>query len=226
MQVSCLKTALRLASAPGDGNLFRRLSSAKAGDYYPRMTHDLPLAQDLFSSETHGDGAAPESLERRLCTAVESCYRRAEIHFRRRFDRPRLGFNLRGLAAAVAYPAKNAIRINRRLLEQNADDFLLNTVPHEVSHLIAYRLHGRGIAPHGAEWAAIMREVFGLEPRRCHDYDVHLNMKAVYRYRCGCPAGHALSVRRHNSALRGRRYFCRRCRQPLRFSHRQAPETG
>jgi predicted SprT family Zn-dependent metalloprotease len=30
-------------------------------------------------------------------------------------------------------------------------------------------------------------------------------------------------VRRHNSALRGRRYFCRHCRQRLRFSHREAP---
>jgi len=183
----------------------------------------LSLTLDLFSAEMDEDVEAPASLERRLYTAVEACYRHAEIHFRRRFDRPRLGFNLRGMAAAAAYPATNAIRINRRLLEQNADDFLRNTVPHEISHLLAYRLHGRGIAPHGAEWAAIMRGVFGLEPRRCHDYDVQPNMKAAYRYRCGCSAGHALGVRRHNNALRGRRYFCRRCRQALRFSHREAP---
>jgi SprT protein len=187
------------------------------------MAHGLPLTLDLFSAEAR-DGPEAPSLELRLHTAVETCYRRAEIHFRRRFDRPRLSFNLRGLAAAAAYPARNAIRVNRRLLEQNAGDFLANTVPHEVSHLLAYRLHGRGIAPHGAEWAAIMREVFGLEPRRCHDYDVRPGMKQVYRYRCGCDAGHALGVRRHRNALRGRRYFCRRCRQPLSFSHRE-PST-
>ena len=183
------------------------------------MTHGLPLTLDLFSADVNGYAETPASLELRLRTAVEACYHRAEIHYRRRFDRPRLGFNLRGLAAAAAYPAQNAIRINRRLFEQNADDFLRNTVAHEVSHLIAYRLHGRGITPHGAEWAAIMREVFGLEPQRCHDYDVRLNMKVVYHYRCGCNVGHALGVRRHNNALRGRRYFCRRCRQPLTFSH-------
>ncbi len=183
------------------------------------MTHRLPLAQDLFAGELNESAESPAPLELRLYTAVEDCYRRAETHFRRRFERPRLGFDLRGLAAAAAYPAKNSIRINRRLLEQNAADFLHHTVAHEVSHLVAYRLHGRRIAPHGAEWAAIMREVFGLEPRRCHDYDVRSNMKAAYRYRCGCPAGHVLGVRRHNSALRGRRYFCRRCRQPLSFSH-------
>jgi SprT protein len=187
------------------------------------MAHGLPLTLDMFSADVNEDTEAPSSLEQHLYAAVETCYRRAEIHFRRRFDRPQLGFNLRGLAAAAAYPAKNAIRINRRLLELNAGDFLHNTVPHEVSHLIAYRLHGRRIAPHGAEWAAIMREVFGLEPRRCHDYDVRPEMKVAYRYRCACHAGHALGVRRHNSALRGRGYLCRRCRQPLRFSHREAP---
>ncbi|MBI3777486.1 MAG: SprT-like domain-containing protein [Gammaproteobacteria bacterium] len=183
----------------------------------------MQLTLDLAAPENDLGGNAPESLEIRLGAAVEFCFRRAEIHFRRRFERAQLTFNLRGMAAAVAYPAKNLIRVNRDLLERNVEDFLLNTIPHEVSHLIAYRVHGRGIAPHGVEWAAIMREVYGCEPLRCHDYDVRPGLTAAYRYRCGCDAGHMLSTRRHNSARRGRRYFCRRCRQPLRFSHREEP---
>ncbi len=167
-----------------------------------------------------------EPLESLLRSAVEMCFRRAEIYFQRRFERPHLAFNLRGMAAAVAYPAKNAIRINRRLLEQNAEDFLRNTVPHEVSHLIAHHVQGRFIAPHGAEWAAIMRKVFGLKPLRCHSYDVRVNMPVAYRYLCGCAVGHTFGTRRHKSALRGRRYYCRRCRQPLRFSHREEPGDG
>lgn len=189
------------------------------------MTQAWQQAFDLFPRESD-DAAAAESLESRLRAVVDQCYRHAEIHLQRRFDRPRLNFNLRGMAAAVAYPAKNAIRINRRLLEQNAGDFLKNTVAHEVSHLIAYGVYGRGISPHGAEWAAIMREVFGLKPQRCHDYDVRLNMKVAYHYRCGCVMGHTLGTRRHKSARRGRRYYCRRCRQPLRFSHREEPGIG
>lgn len=185
------------------------------------MTRDASLTRDLFSPETNADPATPEPLERRVHTALEDCYRRAEACLWRRFDRPAVRFNLHGLAAAAAYPAQNAIRINRRLLEQNIDDFLLNTVPHEVSHLIAYSLHGRRIAPHGREWAELMRDVFGLEARRCHDYAVPPSGKAVYHYRCGCDTGHSLGVRRHNSALHGRRYFCRRCRQTLRFSHQE-----
>lgn len=183
----------------------------------------LPLTLELVPAEVAGKEEAAESMEYRVRAAVNACFRRAEIHFQRRFDRAQLAFNLRGMAAAVAYPARNTIRINRRLLEQNTEDFLLNTVPHEVSHLIAYRVHGRGIAPHGAEWAAIMREVYGLEPLRCHHYDVRPNLTTAYLYRCGCDAGHAFTTRRHNNARRGRLYLCRRCRQPLRFSHRETP---
>jgi len=183
------------------------------------------LRLELVPTDAGADEASAASLESRLRAAVEECYRRAEIHFRRRFERPRLGFNLRGMAAAVAHTAGNAIRINRPLLERNIGDFLGNTVPHEVSHLIAHRLHGPRIAPHGLEWAAIMREVFGLEPRRCHDYDVRPGMSAAYRYRCGCADGHTLGTRRHRSALRGRRYHCRRCRQPLEFSHAEKKAT-
>lgn len=184
----------------------------------------LQLSLELVSADTETDAVSAASLESRLRAAVEACYRRAEIHFRRRFERPRLGFNLRGMAAAVAHTTGNAIRINRPLLERNIEDFLGNTVPHEVSHLIAHRLHGPRIAPHGVEWATIMREVFGLEPRRCHDYDIRPGIKAAYRYRCGCPDGHTLGTRRHRSALRGRRYHCRRCRQPLEFAYAEKRE--
>ena len=183
----------------------------------------LQLTLELVPTEAAGEEEAVESMENRVRAAVNACFRRAEIHFQRRFERAQLAFNLRGMAAAVAYPTRNVIRVNRRLLDQNADDFLLNTVPHEVSHLIAYRVHGQGIAPHGVEWAAIMREVYGLKPLRCHHYDVRSGLTTAYRYRCGCDAGHTFTTRRHNNARRGRLYLCRRCRQPLRFSHREAP---
>jgi len=186
----------------------------------------LQLALDLIPTETAGQEEAVESLENRVRAAVDACFRHAEIHFQRRFERAQIAFNLRGMAAAVAYPTRNAIRINRRLLDQNAEDFLLNTIPHEVSHLIAYRVHGQGVAPHGAEWAAIMREVYGLKPLRCHDYDVRPGLTAAYFYRCGCNDGHTLGTRRHKNALRGRHYYCRRCRQPLVFSHLEEPRDG
>jgi SprT protein len=187
------------------------------------MKRSLPLTPIQLQFSTGADTTAEESFESVLHTTVEMCIRRAETYFQRRFESPHLTFNLRGMAAAVTYPAKNAIRINRRLLEQNVEDFLLNTVPHEVSHLIAFHVHGRFVAPHGAEWATIMRKVFGLKPLRCHNYDVGVCMPVAYRYLCGCAVAHTFGPRRHKSALRGRRYYCRRCHQPLRFSHREEP---
>lgn len=187
------------------------------------MAHDSPLTQGKFIFEFSEKPAETDSLESLVRATVESCFRRAEMHFQRRFERPSLAFNLRGMAAAVAYPARNAIRINHHLLEQNSEDFLRNTVPHEVSHLLAYRLHGRRIRPHGTEWATIMRGVYGLQPLRCHHYDVRPSLTATYLYRCGCHEGHTLGTRRHNNALRGRHYYCRRCRQPLVFSHLEDP---
>src|SRR3989338_257303 len=135
------------------------------------MTDGTSCTLDLFSPDAGGDDRAPASTEALLQTTVETCYRRAEIHFQRRFEPPRPPLSLRGVAAAVAHTHRNVIRFNRRLFERNTADFLRHTIPHEVSHLLAYRLHGRGIAPHGDEWAAIMREVFGLTPTRCHQYD-------------------------------------------------------
>lgn len=184
----------------------------------------MSCTPDLFAADAGGDDRAPASAEALLQAAVEACYCRAETHFQRRFERPRLILDLRGMAAAVAHTHRNVIRFNRRLFERNTADFLHHTVAHEVSHLLAGCLHGRGIAPHGGEWAAIMREVFGLAPARCHQYDVRPDMTAAYR--CGCAAGHVLGTRRHRSALRGRRYYCRRCRQPLAFAHREPPDAG
>jgi len=186
----------------------------------------MQLSLDLIPADIAGKEETLEYRENRARAAVDACFRRAEIHFRRQFERARLAFDLRGMAAAVAYPSRSAIRINRRLLEKNAEDFLLNTIPHEVSHLIAYRLHGQWIAPHGVEWAAIMRDVYGLEPLRCHHYDVRASLTTAYRYRCGCESGHTFTTRRHNNARRGRLYFCRRCRQPLVFSHLEEPRVG
>jgi SprT protein len=173
-------------------------------------------------SETVFEAVRPApvlSLEAQLRATVEQCFRRAEAYLHHRFDRPHVLLNLRGMTAALADCTRNVLRFNRSLYEHNAPDFLRVTVPHEVSHLIAYRLHGRHISPHGAEWATIMGEIFKLAPQRCHDYDVRPGMAAAYRYHCGCPEGHLLTTRRHRSAQRGRRYYCRRCRQALAYSH-------
>lgn len=164
----------------------------------------------------------PEQLHAR----VEHCYRLAEEFFSRGFVRPQVSFRLRGQKAGVAHLGENLLRFNPRLYAENREDFLLQTVPHEVAHLIAHQVFGGRIQPHGSEWQSIMRGVYGLPPRRCHDYVIERRPRTSYLYLCQCPERNEFpfSPQRHALVARGRSYFCRRCKATLRFSGRQQPD--
>ncbi len=82
---------------------------------------------------------------------------------------PQIHFSLKGTTAGRAHYGKHLIQYNPTLLRENLR-FLSRTVPHEVIHLAAFRMHGSGIKPHGNEWKSLMRG-FGLDAVRCHNYD-------------------------------------------------------
>jgi len=146
--------------------------------------------------------------------------RQAAEHFGLPVPRVDVRFDLRGQAAGQArLPSRGrpVIRYNAQLLLQNGPRFLQRTVPHETAHVIAYRLHGRHIRPHGPEWKAVMA-LFGADSRRCHDYDVSTLPRrrlTRHRYRCDCRE-HALTSIRHNRIVAGQVYLCRSCGQALR----------
>ena len=73
----------------------------------------------------------------KLIARLEECYRLAEVRFGRSFERPRVDLDLRGQKAGVAYLGRNLLRFNAQMYRDHSDDFLLQTVPHEVAHLIA-----------------------------------------------------------------------------------------
>lgn len=152
-----------------------------------------------------------------LMQRVEQCYLLAEQRFSRSFRRPQVSFALRGKAAGVAHIGRNLLRFNSLLYQQNREDFLRQTVAHEVAHMLAHELYGRDIMPHGPQWQGIMQEVFGLPALRCHSYQLPAVQKTTYRYRCGCRE-HELGVRRHRSSERGGHYLCRSCKQRLHFT--------
>lgn len=140
-------------------------------------------------------------------------------HFGIPVPRIDLRFDLRGQAAGqVRFPQKGrpVIRYNPALLLENGETFLNRTVPHEVAHVITYRLHKGRVRPHGPEWKAVMA-VLGADSSRCHDYAVdHLKARRLtrYAYHCDCRE-HALTSIRHKRILAGQTYFCRACGQAL-----------
>ncbi|TBU93444.1 SprT family zinc-dependent metalloprotease [Phytopseudomonas dryadis] len=156
---------------------------------------------------------------------VEACYQQAEAFFKQRFARPQVSFKLRGQKAGVAHLTENKLRFNPQLYRDNQEDFLLQTVAHEVAHLIAHQLFGPSIQPHGEEWQLIMRGVYELPPHRCHSYAVERRKVSRFIYRCQCAEGDfPFSAQRHALVAKGRRYYCRRCKVTLRFSGEQRVE--
>jgi SprT protein len=159
--------------------------------------------------------AMPELLRQR----VETCYQQAETFFKRPFPRPEVSFKLRGQKAGVAHLHENLLRFNLQLYRENQEDFLRQTVAHEVAHLVAHQLFGDRIQAHGEEWQLIMRGVYELPPNRCHNYAVQRRAVTRYIYRCPCPQGDfPFTAQRHKLVRQGRRYLCKRCREILVYS--------
>jgi len=157
----------------------------------------------------------PEQIHAR----VEACYQQAETLFKQRFARPEISFKLRGQKAGVAHLTENKLRFNLQLYRANHEDFLRQTVPHEVAHMIAHQLFGPRIQPHGEEWQLIMRGVYELPPHRCHSYEVERRQVNRFIYRCSCVDGEfPFSAQRHALVAKGRRYYCRRCKATLHFT--------
>ena len=132
------------------------------------------------------------------------------------FELPSINWNLQGRCAGKAYPSENRINLNSTLLINNTDDFIEQTVPHEIAHLINRTLNGPQVRPHGPEWKAIMRAL-GLPPLRCHNYAVNqtgTRWRKRTMYFCACDF-HFVSQIVHNRICRGQIYRCRHCGLPL-----------
>ena len=159
----------------------------------------------------------PSNLRVKARECIAQYVERANRELGARLSMPTCSFDLRGKTAGQAYYRQNHVRLNAVLLVENFDDFLSDTIPHEVAHLVARAKHGNGIASHGIEWQRVMR-AFGLEPERCHSYDTGNSAvgTALYKHRCACNT-FTLSPRKHNSAMRGN-LTCKTCKHRLQFT--------
>ena len=143
----------------------------------------------------------------------------AQTLYGRPFELPSIEWNLRGVCAGLARVRENRIRLNPVLLAENTEHFILQTVPHEIAHLVNrtlhgphVRAHGPHVRAHGPEWQYIMHAL-GLPAERCHQYDVanaRTPAQRRYDYHCNCRS-HPVSQIVHNRIRRGLTYTCRRC---------------
>jgi SprT protein len=129
-----------------------------------------------------------------------------------------------GTNSGIAYGHKK-IAFNVTLMSENLDEFLRQTVPHEVAHLCV-KLNYEDARPHGKEWRDVMRS-FGVEPKRLHTYDVS-NVRlsknrdmTKHLYTCKCNTQHFLSPQKAKVV---KQLVCSKCNKKLIFVE-QAKES-
>ena len=145
---------------------------------------------------------------------VEQSINYASSHLEQHFVLPKISFNQRGKIAGCARLQTNELRFNPVLLDDNVNAFLEEVVPHEVCHLLTFKLFGK-VRPHGKEWQNLMLELFSLKGRTYHQMDVTKVKGKSFNYRCQC-GPIELGIRRHNKLLTGKQiYVCKKCRCPL-----------
>ncbi len=147
------------------------------------------------------------------------CIQCAESLLETRLPQVEIDFRLTGASAGkVRLHPHHSPRIsyNNSLLQHCQHQFLAQTIPHEVAHVVTWYQHGRRARPHGPEWRRVV-VLLGGRAERCHSFEHPQTPNRHYRrieYRCGCQR-HQLTMIRHNRHLRGQRYRCKECRGQL-----------
>ena len=133
------------------------------------------------------------------------------------FPEPKIEMDLTGKCAGLYCSVNNLIRFNFNLLMENKQDFINETIAHEVAHLVTHVID-RSSKPHGSTWRAIMK-LFGIaNPGIYHEYDVApvKRQKKPYLYKCNCQEHH-FTTRKHRNVMNGAQYSCIYCKSRCQF---------
>lgn len=119
-------------------------------------------------------------LSKELKTKVEKALlnacKIAEEHYKQPFELPEIRWDVKNTDGGRANYAQWLVRFNLILCCENEEKFLATTVPHEMAHLITYRVffeklatEGKKLKPHGKEWKEVMG-VLSVPAKTTHTY--------------------------------------------------------
>lgn len=166
----------------------------------------------------------------RILAKVEESFKKAESFYKVPLSRPtNIIFKRNGTTAGYSCYGRKELMFQLDLAEHNEEDFITETVPHEVAHYVDDQIYGNKYVngrrqSHGPRWKYIMRYVFGLNPDRCHNYDTSVTItkkQAKHEYTCACRS-HFVTTTKHNKMLRGQVRRCIYCKTNLVFKNFQA----
>ena len=128
-----------------------------------------------------------EDLRKKVEDKMRECYAIAAKHYKLSFEFPEVRYDITSWTGGLAYFKRNLIRFNLILLVENEEEYIATTVPHEVAHLIAYKVwendktpNKKRMMPHGKIWKDVMA-VLNTPPRVTHNYDVSSIQRRGYR---------------------------------------------
>jgi predicted SprT family Zn-dependent metalloprotease len=106
---------------------------------------------------------------------------------------------------------KHYIKLSTVFLQRAPKEKIINTIYHEVCHIITHYVYGFRASSHGWQWRAIMYAC-GQTPTRTHNVDMPgRNRHKRVKIDCYCPGGTKLGPTQYKRMLRGTRYRCSKC---------------
>jgi SprT protein len=176
-----------------------------------------------------------EADKKRIEEVVLSCLFKAQKFFKTTIATVDIEYSDRlGKTAGTCHYALNSwgkslLKFNNILFNENKEDFLKRTVPHEVAHHVVHSIYGdydqfgKRVMPHGKYFKNVMQVVFGCTPEQSttyHSFDTtNSTLRAVkrpYLYRCSCQ-DHPFTTQKHNRVRKGYSYICTKCKEDLYY---------
>ena len=158
-----------------------------------------------------------DSLKAEVTQSIKRFLLMAEKNYGKIYGMPSVSYDLNSTVGGTASYSRWHIQVNPRILVENKNDYLINTIGHEVAHLITSDNHHGKRMGHKKEWKDTMA-VFGLKPERCHKYKTYSKPRKRqkrYLYVCECDIL-SVTVTRRRQIERGAEVYCRRCNHYLK----------
>lgn len=116
-------------------------------------------------------------------------------------------------ALARAWPDKNLIQINRSLWPELSTKQKINTVVHEVAHLVVGAVYGPAVHSHGKEWRDVMEAAGEVPYISAKEFD---EGGELLELTCGCAS---VKVTKSRAAEISKRFLaCSKCNEPVCLS--------
>ena len=104
------------------------------------------LPKEILLSRVRTATVSPE-LRLRARECIAGYVLRAHKELGSKLPMPTCSFDLRGATAGRANSRTGHVQLNAVLFLENVDAFIARTIPHEVAHLVARKLHRARINP-------------------------------------------------------------------------------